>query len=122
MISFISSPEIINVVVANIFSWIAASVPVIVAVNPHSIKVLFDNVLSAFFIKGHLCFSFKPSYTQYLLCTQYLSLCTYIIFKKKLPYYCISVLQSMSNFTVFHCNFTVFYNFTNTFKKNESGR
>ena len=80
MISFISSPEIINVVVPNIFSWIAASVPVIVAVNLNSIKVLFDIVLSAFFIKGNLCFSFKPCYTQYLLCTQYLSLYTYIIF------------------------------------------
>ena len=48
MILFISSLEIINVVIAdlNIFWWIAASVAAAAAVNPNRIKTLQANVLS----------------------------------------------------------------------------
>ena len=50
MISFISSLEIINVVVSgpNIFLWIAASVADPAAVNPNSIKTFSANGLTLF--------------------------------------------------------------------------
>ena len=53
MISFISSLEIINVVLPdpNIFLWITASVADAVAVNPYGIKTLFTKALSTFPIK-----------------------------------------------------------------------
>ena len=61
MISFISSFEIINVVVPDpkIFLWIVASVPA-AAVNSNSIKTLLANGLSRFFIKGNSVFSNDP--------------------------------------------------------------
>ena len=66
MISFISSLEIINVVLhkaksegqtdSNIFLWIAASVvaaaAAVAAVNPNSIRTLLANGLSTLFIKS----------------------------------------------------------------------
>ena len=59
MISFISSLEIINVVIpdSNIFLWIPASVADAAAVNPNGIKTLLANGLSTFFIKGNPVFS-----------------------------------------------------------------
>ena len=51
MIPFISSFEIINVVVPdpNFFLWIAASVAAAAAVNPNGIKRLLANGLNTFF-------------------------------------------------------------------------
>ena len=62
MISFISSFEIINVVIPdhNIFWWIAASVVDAATVNPNSIKMTLANGLSTFFIKGNVIFSNGP--------------------------------------------------------------
>ena len=62
MISFISSFEIINVVVPDpsIFSWITASAADAAAVNPKGIKTLLVSGLSTFFIKGDLVFSTGP--------------------------------------------------------------
>ena len=59
MISFISSFEIINVVIPdhNIFWWIAASVADAATVNPNSIKMYLANLLGTFSIKGNLVFS-----------------------------------------------------------------
>ena len=70
MISFISSFEIINVVVhgpksegrpdPNIFLWIFASLgaaAAAAAVNPNGIKKLLANGLSTFFIKGNPVFN-----------------------------------------------------------------
>ena len=59
MISFISSLEIINVVLPdpNIFLWIAASVADVAAVNPNGIKTLLANGLSIFPIKGNPVFT-----------------------------------------------------------------
>ena len=50
--SFISSFEIINVVVPDpkIFFWIAASVAYAADVNPNGIKTVLANGLSTFFI------------------------------------------------------------------------
>ena len=55
MISFISSLEIIKVVVPdpNIFLWIAASVAGETTVNPNGIKMLLANGLSASLFKGN---------------------------------------------------------------------
>ena len=63
MISFISSLEIINVMVLadlNIFLWIAASVADVDAVNLNGIKMLLPNGLSTFPIKGNPVFSNGP--------------------------------------------------------------
>ena len=59
MISFISSLEIINVVMRypNIFLWIAVSVVDAAAVNSNGIKTLLGNGLSTFPIKGDTFFS-----------------------------------------------------------------
>ena len=61
MISFISSLEIINVVMSDpdIFLWIAASVAA-AAVNPNGIKTLLANGLSKFSIKSNPVFSNGP--------------------------------------------------------------
>ena len=61
MISFISSLEIINVVVLdpNIFLWIATSVAN-AAVNPNCTKTLLADGLSTFPIKSHPIFSNGP--------------------------------------------------------------
>ena len=56
IISFISSFEVINVVV-SIFLWIAASVVDAASVDPNGIKTLVANGLSTFFIKGNLVLS-----------------------------------------------------------------
>ena len=60
IISFISSLEIINVVLPdpNIFLWIAASIAA--AVNPNGIKMLLANGLSTFPIKDNPVFSNGP--------------------------------------------------------------
>ena len=70
MILFLSSLEIINVVIRdanskwrpdlNIFLWIAASVADAFAVNPNGIKTLLANDLSTFLIKGNPVFSNGP--------------------------------------------------------------
>ena len=70
MISFISSLEIINVVVReakpkgrldpNIFLPIATSVAAAAAFNSNGIKTLSDNGLSTFPIKGNPVFSNGP--------------------------------------------------------------
>ena len=62
MISYISSFEIINVVVPdpNIFLWIAAYVAAAAAVDLNGIKMLLTNGLSAFLIKGNPVFSNSP--------------------------------------------------------------
>ena len=62
MISFISSLEIINVVIPDqkIFFWITLSVADAVAVNPNGIKTLLAKGLSTFFIKGKPVFSNGP--------------------------------------------------------------
>ena len=54
MISFISTFEIINVVILGpkIFFLKAASVIVAAAVNPNGIKTLLANSVSTFFLKG----------------------------------------------------------------------
>ena len=54
MISFISTFEIINVVILDpkIFFLKAASVIVAAAVNPNGIKTLLANSVSTFFLKG----------------------------------------------------------------------
>ena len=67
MISFISSLEIINVVIRraksqgrpnpNISLCIAASVADATAVNPNGIKTLLANCLSIFLAKGNVVFS-----------------------------------------------------------------
>ena len=59
MISFISSLEIINVVVPdqNIFLRITVSVADTAAVNPNGIKTLLANGLSTVLIKGNPIFS-----------------------------------------------------------------
>ena len=61
-ISFISSFEIINLIVPDpsIFSWITASAADAAAVNPNGIKTLLVSGLSAFFIEGDLAFSTGP--------------------------------------------------------------
>ena len=58
-VSFISSFEIINVVIAdpNVFLWIAAFFTDTAAVNHTGIKTLLANSLSTFFIKGNPVFS-----------------------------------------------------------------
>ena len=58
MISFISSSEIINVVMldSQIFFWIAAPVADAAAVNPKRIITLLANDVSAFFIIGKATF------------------------------------------------------------------
>ena len=55
MISFISSFEIISVVIPdpNILLWIAASLADDVTVNPNGIKTLLASDLSTFFINGN---------------------------------------------------------------------
>ena len=55
MISFISSLEIINVVIPdpNIFLWRTASIADAASVNPNDIKRLLANGLSIFFTKGN---------------------------------------------------------------------
>ena len=62
MISFISSLEIIYVVVQDpdIFLWIAVSVADAAAVNPNGIKTLSANDLSKCLIKGNPVFSNGP--------------------------------------------------------------
>ena len=62
MISFISSFEVINVVVPdpNIFLWIAGSVADAAAVHPNGIKTLLANGLSKFPIKDNPVFSNDP--------------------------------------------------------------
>ena len=62
MISFISSLEIINVVVPdpNIFFWIAASVEDTAVVDPNGIKMFLANGLSKFPFKGNPDFSNGP--------------------------------------------------------------
>ena len=62
MISFISSFEMINVVVvdSNILLWIAASVAVAAAANPNGIKMLLANGLSTLPIKGKPVLSNSP--------------------------------------------------------------
>ena len=70
MISFISSSEIIAVVLhkaksegrpgPNIFLWKAASVADAAAVNPNCIKTLLANGLKTFPIKGNPVFSNGP--------------------------------------------------------------
>ena len=62
MISFISSLEIINVVVLdpNIFLWIAASVADAAAVDPNCTKTFLADGLSTFPIKSHPIFSNGP--------------------------------------------------------------
>ena len=54
MISFISTFEIINLVILDpkIFFLKAASVIVAAAVNPNGIKTLLANSVSTFFLKG----------------------------------------------------------------------
>ena len=54
MISFISTFEIINVVILDtkIFFLKAASVTVAAAVNPNGIKTLLANSVNTFFLKG----------------------------------------------------------------------
>ena len=54
MISFISTFEIINVVILDpkIFFLKAASVTVAAAVNPNGIKTLLANNVNTFFLKG----------------------------------------------------------------------
>ena len=65
MISFISSLEIINVVIpdSNIFLWIPASVADAAAVNPNGIKTLLANGFNTFSIKGNPDFSNGPKST-----------------------------------------------------------
>ena len=60
--SLISSLEIINVFIpdANMLLWIVASAADAAAANPNGIKILFDNGLSTFFIKGNPVFSNGP--------------------------------------------------------------
>ena len=55
MIPFISSLEIVNVVIPDptIFLWIPASVADAAAVNPNGIKMRLTNSLSTFSIKGN---------------------------------------------------------------------
>ena len=62
MISFISSLEIINVVLPepDVFLWIAASVADAAVVSPNGIKTLLANGLSTFFTKGNLVFNNCP--------------------------------------------------------------
>ena len=54
IVSYISSFEIINVVIPDpkTYFWIAASVADAAVVNPNCIKTLLANGLSTFFIKG----------------------------------------------------------------------
>ena len=61
-VSFISSFEIINVVIAdpNIFLWIAESFTDAAAVDPTGIKRLLTNGLSTSFVKGNPVFSNGP--------------------------------------------------------------
>ena len=63
IISFISSFEIIKVVVpdSNIFLCIPVSAADAAAVNPKGIKTLLTNGLTAFFINGNPAFSNGPS-------------------------------------------------------------
>ena len=62
MISFISSLEIINLVILdpNILLWISVFVVNAATVNPNGIKTLLANALIAFPIKGNLAFSNGP--------------------------------------------------------------
>ena len=62
MISFISSLEIINVVLpeSDVFLWIAASVADAAVVNPNGIKTLLANGLSTSSNKGDLVFNNCP--------------------------------------------------------------
>ena len=62
MISFMSSFEIINIVVPdpNIFLWRAPSVTDAAAVNPDGIKTLLGNGVTTCCIKGNLVFSYGP--------------------------------------------------------------
>ena len=65
MILFISSLEIINVVLLDpniffFFFWIAASVADAAAVDPNGIKMLLAHGLSTFFIKGNPVLSNGP--------------------------------------------------------------
>ena len=62
MTSFISSFEIISVVVPvpKILFWIAGSVAGVAAVNPNGIKTFLANGLSTFFIKDNPVFSNGP--------------------------------------------------------------
>ena len=62
MISFISSLEIINLVILdpNILLWISVFVVNAATVNPNGIKTLLANGLIAFPIKGNLGFSNGP--------------------------------------------------------------
>ena len=62
MISFISSFEIISVVIPDpkILFWIAASVADTDAVNPNGIKTILANGLSILLIKGEPIFSSGP--------------------------------------------------------------
>ena len=69
MISFISSFEVINVVVPdpNIFLWIAATVAA-AAVNPKGIKAILANGLNTFPIQGDPVFSSgRKNYLEILL-------------------------------------------------------
>ena len=62
MISFISSLEIIDVVLpeSDVFLWIAASVADAAVVNPNGIKTLLANGLSTSSNKGDLVFNNCP--------------------------------------------------------------
>ena len=62
MISFMSSLEIINVILPDpkIFLWLAASVADTAAVNPNCIKTLLANGFNTFFIKVKPVFSNDP--------------------------------------------------------------
>ena len=58
IISFISSFEVINIVLPdpNIQLWIAASVAVAAVVSPNGIKTLLANRLGTFFMKDNRVF------------------------------------------------------------------